>query len=97
MVHVETFVRQGTLVLTGRVHVYPVKHHVMASALTQNLTLITVANAEFHALLRNSAIMGRAFALRAIYFAMEHASIRALTITTAESAETHVLVDHSVP
>jgi hypothetical protein len=40
-------VHQGTLVLTERVHVWLANHPVMAGALTQNLTLITVANAEF--------------------------------------------------
>jgi hypothetical protein len=55
-----------------------------------------VASAEFHARRRNSAIMGRVFARQAIYFAMGHALIKGLTITTAGSAETHVLVGCSV-
>ena len=95
-VHVETFVHQGTLVLTECVHVWLVKHPVMAGVLTQNLTLITVANAEFHALRHSFAIMGRVFARRAIYFAVGHALIRVLTITTAESAETLVPAECSV-
>jgi hypothetical protein len=68
----------------------------MAGALTQNLTLITVASAEFHALRHNSATMGRVFARQAIYFAMEHVLIKNLTITTAVSAETLVLAECSV-
>ena len=68
----------------------------MAGVLTQNLTLITVANAEFHALRHSFAIMGRVFARRPIYFAVGHALIRVLTITTAESAETLVPAECSV-
>lgn len=68
----------------------------MVGASIQNLTLITAASAEFYVLRHNSAIMGYVFARREIYFAMEHALIRALTITTAVSAETLVPADRSV-
>jgi hypothetical protein len=93
VVHVETFAHQGTLVLTERVRVWPVKHPAVEGALTQNLMPITVASVEFHALQHNSAIMGRVSVRWATYFAMEHALIKDLTITTAVRAETLVPAD----
>jgi hypothetical protein len=68
----------------------------MAGVLAQNLTLITVASAGFHVLPHNSAITERVYVLLAIYFVMEHALIKDLTITTAVSAETLVPADCSV-
>jgi hypothetical protein len=67
VVHVETSVRQGTLALTGFVHVFPVRHPATADALTQDLTLITVESAEFHVIYPrdNSAVMEHASAPRA--------------------------------
>ncbi len=67
-VRVETFVHQDTLALTGRVHVFLVRLPATASALTQNLTSITVVNAGFHVIYPrdNSAITEYAFAHRAI-------------------------------
>jgi hypothetical protein len=99
VVHVEIFVHQGTLVLMGRVHVFQVRHPAMADALIQDWTLIIAASAGFHVLHLgdNSATMEHAFALRAIYSAMEHVLTLALMTITVVSAGTFVLADHSVP